>query len=1182
MRIDELHLAAFGPFSDIRLDFSQGKEGFHLVYGDNEAGKSSALRALRYLLYGIPARTQDDFIHPYAKMRIGATLRSADGSPLKLIRRKGRSHTLRAADDASIVDENVLTQLLRGIGEDLFTTLFGIGYEDLVQGGQEIIQGGGNLGRLIFSAGSGIVNLQEIQKELQDAADALFRPSAQKPAINDMLSRFNAYQAALRDAQLPGQDWESHHRSLQQALERKAEVEAELASLQKACVRLKRIEQALPMIAQRSELIKVTADMRSVPELPQDFSEKRQALVTDLGIAEKEKIRAAEAIRSNEQAIAELTVSDMLLEHAELIEELHQELGSQRKAAKDSIQLQTRRDSLRGEAAEILHALKDGVTVEEAEKLRIKKDQIVLIQELSSQYERMVARMEDVREKLPELQQTLQQIDAELAHLPSPLPTRTLQSTLLEAEAYGPLENRSRSEQAEIQALLSSLEKEKHRLGLAEKTFEAVESLAVPSMESIRRFEDRLEGVAQSIKEIEREMDQTRNLLQDTERRIETQRLEQSVPTEEELIKIREARDRGLALIAATLNQEEISPAALDAYLKEIPQGDTLLAVFRAHMHQADEVSDRLRREADRVAARARLLSDQNAGKARLSRLEKLMASAAARKVSLSEEWAVLWRESGIVPRSPREMILWLQRYTAMVEKLGELRSRRAEADRLSQDIDSHRQDLARSLQSLAEGSVPQNATLTHLIALAGQVMEEQALLLQRRNVLLRDKARQEKALAAATLKLETNEANLDQWQRRWEHAVKPIGLMADAMPAQAVAVLEELKVLFDKLKEAGILQKRIEGIRRDETAFQQRVSLLITTIAPDLKGCPAAEAVLEFQNRLKRFRDARSRQQTLEKQMAKDHERLSQAMEKIALVEATLSRMCVEAACQNYQELPEVEKLSSRRRVLKTELLNTEDRLRQISGGATVDEFVQQAGRVDPDALNSDIQLLEEKIDGYLNKKSGLDQIIGRERNELDKMDGSAKAAAIAEEIQFLSGGISTAVEKYACLKIAGKVLSMAIERFRDRSQGPILERASQLFEQMTLGSFKALRAEYDSGGSPVLVGVRQGNGGMVKVEGMSDGTADQLYLALRLAGLETYLERNEPLPFIVDDILISFDNQRAAAALRVLAKLSEKTQIIFFTHHRHLLDSAKASVDASMLFQHYLDSGSHSRSFE
>ena len=77
-----------------------------------------------------------------------------------------------------------------------------------------------------------------------------------------------------------------------------------------------------------------------------------------------------------------------------------------------------------------------------------------------------------------------------------------------------------------------------------------------------------------------------------------------------------------------------------------------------------------------------------------------------------------------------------------------------------------------------------------------------------------------------------------------------------------------------------------------------------------------------------------------------------------------------------------------------------------------------------------------------------------------------------------------------------------------------------------------------------------------------MSDGACDQLYLALRIATLEHWFEHHEPVPFIIDDVLLSFDDDRAQSALVALAQLSKKTQIVFFTHHDHLVTIAKGSI--------------------
>jgi len=87
-----------------------------------------------------------------------------------------------------------------------------------------------------------------------------------------------------------------------------------------------------------------------------------------------------------------------------------------------------------------------------------------------------------------------------------------------------------------------------------------------------------------------------------------------------------------------------------------------------------------------------------------------------------------------------------------------------------------------------------------------------------------------------------------------------------------------------------------------------------------------------------------------------------------------------------------------------------------------------------------------------------------------------------------------------------------------------------------------------------------------------MSTGTADQLYLAVRLASLEAFSEKQESPPFIVDDILIQFDDRRALATLQVLAELSRKIQVIFFTHHRHLSELAEKNISSDELFIHRL----------
>jgi uncharacterized protein YhaN len=87
-----------------------------------------------------------------------------------------------------------------------------------------------------------------------------------------------------------------------------------------------------------------------------------------------------------------------------------------------------------------------------------------------------------------------------------------------------------------------------------------------------------------------------------------------------------------------------------------------------------------------------------------------------------------------------------------------------------------------------------------------------------------------------------------------------------------------------------------------------------------------------------------------------------------------------------------------------------------------------------------------------------------------------------------------------------------------------------------------------------------------------MSEGTADQLYLALRLAALEVRRAAHPQMPLVLDDALITSDDRRVAQILRALARFSEEGQVLIFTHHRHLLDVARAAIGEQAFVAHHL----------
>lgn len=1172
MKILQLRLLAFGPFTDVTTDLNRDREGVHLIYGPNEAGKSSALRAFRQMLFGIPTRSTDNFLHSHPKMRIGGVLQHSDGSVIEFVRRKGRINTLRSVDDKEVLDDALLEKFLGTMDADVFETMFGIGHEDLVRGGREIIQGGGKVGQALFAAGSGISDLRRVQADLQKEAEELFTPSASKRAINEAFAELRRNQKELKEAELPGREWEEHDRAFRTASGRKAEVEEQLETKERERNKLERVQEALPLIARRKELLQDFSKYAGAALLPEDFEERRRELLTELQIAKNSRDQALQSIEDTRKETERLEVAEAVLESADLIEELHQELGSHRKAAGDRVQLATRRDVLRGEAAEVLSQLRDDLTLEEAGRLKLKKTATARIQDLGSRYERLVTRGESASEEISKLASAEARLREQLEALEAPRPVDDLIAAVERAQEYGPLEDHCRSEFSEIQDVEQRLKTSLSRQRLWSGTLEELEGLSIPSLETIDRFEKKLTEAEADVSRLKSAAGEAEAELLEIGGKVESQRLEQEVPTEKDLADARRLRAEGWALVRKAWQEGRENAGAAASFAESVQAAGSLADAYEISVQRADGIADRLRREADRVAAKARLLADQQTRSAQLEHLRKQLQEATEKLAQANREWAAAWENCGVSPLSPREMRAWCQDQRAIAEEAAKLRARRVKADTLQAGVQKQREDLDRFLQALSEPPADEKETLSDLIKKAQRVIKKQEEVGTKKEQLLSDKKARESEITEARAKAERIEAELAQWQRDWEEALRPLGLGRDALPAQANAVLEELKNLFDKLKEAEGIQKRITEIDRDAAKFAQDLRELAERAAPDLREPAVEQLASELNARLNRARSAKTKLESLQAQQGKQTKKLEQAETKISGVTAQLAGMCKEVGCESYDELPEAERRSSTRRKMEAELEELEKQLRKLGAGATVEEFVGLADQEDPDTIATRIERLVEEIDKLAEERSNLDQTIGSERTVLEGMDGSALAAELAEERQQILGLLETDVEKYVRLRLASAVLARSIEHYREKHQGPILERTNDLFSRLTLGSFEGIRAEYDEQGEPVLVGVRPGGRELVGVEGMSDGSTDQLYLALRLASLEAYLENNEPMPFIVDDILIKFDNDRAMAALEILAELAKKTQIIFFTHHRHLAELAESSMESNLMIKHTL----------
>ncbi len=1163
MRFLDVTFGAWGPFTNVRLDLSGGDHGLHLVFGPNEAGKSSALRGVRALLFGIDGRTPDAFRHEYSALRISASLRAKSGATLSVVRRKGKGtkNTLLDADGKTTVPEDALRPFLGVIGATLFETHFAMGHEDLVSGGQEILQGKGDVGKSLFSAAIGGGRLRELIEQLDAEADKLFMGRAQNPELNRALRDLDTLRRDVRSAALSVDDWRRTQESYDLAIEQRKAVTARLASARAELTRLVRLRDLLPKLDERRVQVQRREALGQVVLLPAEFGEWRRQALEAGERAQRQRAEADHDIVQAERELANLRVDQALIDAGAEIDSLYQALGNHRRAMKMRPAHLQRHIAAESEARRLLADLDPRLDLAEVERFRPSLALRTRIEALGTQGATLRAELKAARQRCADAEAARAKLAREFAELPPARDLTELESAIEAALASGKGADLA-SASSEADAIENAAMREIDRLGHWRGALEALERLALPSDETIARFEA-----------VFAEFDRERAAL-DIERarwsaeQIEAQRqmaeLVQAgaVPSEDELSRAREQRDSWWRAVrrawlahaprsgevngseASTVDPAETGPASAPA----------IAEAYEGSVVRADTLADRLRREADRVAARATAQARVEHAQRRCEQLAADEARWATRQSAAQVEWRAAWGSTGVEPRAPAEMRAFLSAVAHLRERAERLRAiRRQIADR-ERHLELLRVRLDVAVRDLRATEVP--AEFASLLSFARRLAVSVATSERKRRDLAEQREACESRHTQAQQSLADASDALQQWELQLRETTAHLPLPESPTATEAVTVLGRLDQTVAKLHESKLEQASLETIDRDAARFQADSVGLAVRLAPELVDRGPDDIAERLHERRGEARERAVARSQTERRKADAVARRDDAAREFAAAAQQLEALCARASCSTSDELVDAFERSNGARGLDARIGQIDDDLAAL--GTTFEQADTEVRQADREQLITQVETFAQTLRDDEQRDRELSERIGALRNALEEMDQGAQALRAAEEEQATLARIRDGVEHYADLRLAARLLRHEIERFRAVHQDPMLARAGSLFARLTLGSFERLDTDFGEGDHPVLVGVRP-TGARVHAEGMSAGTLDQLHLALRLAHLETQLASTEPVPLVLDDLLVHFDDERSAAALSILAELSSLTQVVLFTHHARLRDLAQ-----------------------
>jgi uncharacterized protein YhaN len=1127
VRILRLDLKAFGPFTGTSLELSAGAPGgLHVIYGPNEAGKSTALRAVRDLLFGFEHRTPDAHRHRSEDLRIGGLLEGPDGV-VYVQRLKRRKDSL--VDEAGApFDEARLRRLLGGVERETFTRSFGLDHSELELYGERMLKGEASVGETLFDAGTGGLDVRRLLDTLRAEQEKLYRPRG-KQEINRLLEQHAEARRRSQEVWLLPESFQKQEEELQAARSELAQISARVDAARGELYRLRDLRKALPALQRRAECLSEIRALGGVVHVPESQALEREQAESRAAIARAKVARLEDESLRATTKLAEIAVPEALLAIGQArVTRLADATGRTRKAREDLPRLEASLGALRTEARASMQRLGRGETRPSAEALRLSAAGRAKIRELGAERQRLDELRRGAEQRRAEVEREIDERRARLARLPEPRARDALERVALLSRSLGDVEAPVQALGTRRQALL-----ERARRALAElvprvETLDALAALGVPSPETLGRFADEAaEFVAR-----EKALVVARRELaaQGAEADAEVKRVHArgSVPSEGELGQARAERDRALELV---LGEWQGGTAYDRAQAQEVA----------AAVARSDALSDRLRREADRVAELGHALTGQELVRAHEARLAAEGAELEAARETARLAYTDAFRVSGIVPLAPVEMRGWVERRARILELVEQASALEAELSR------AHTQRaLVESAVAAALGEDAPQATLALAVERCAKLHADSVRLENERDETARALDGLGARLAHEGRELERAERALADWRAAWKLAVEPLGADAEILPVAALELMDELVALAGLVERTEGLERRVNGIRRDEAELATEVGELAREHGLPFDVSAPDAAAEEIVRRFRRGEAARDERARLAAENAERAELLAQERSALAEAERELWSLARAVGAADPVELPALEAKSRRARELESQLALLETTLVDDSGGRAVATLVAEAEGEDAprlaariDALAHELEELEEERNRAHDRAASLQ---AGQRKQSDALGAEA-----AQEEQTLGAALADRAGRYATLRVATALLERAIERYRVENQAPILKRAGELFPRLTDDGYTTLRVGREEQG---IVAVRA-DGSELGPEELSTGTRYQLYLALRLASVERFIAGSEPLPLVLDDVTVHVDDARKARTFAVLSDIAERVQILFFTHH-------------------------------
>ncbi|MEH6953033.1 AAA family ATPase (plasmid) [Nitrobacter sp. NHB1] len=1142
MRLRRLDLTRYGKFTDRSIDFGERTDGqpdLHIIYGPNEAGKSTAFAAFLDLLFGIGSQSPFDFIHPYPTMRIGAALDVA-GETREFARIKRPQNSLLDGADRTLPEAAIRAEL-GGIERDAYRTMFSLDDETLEKGGESILASRGDLGQLLFSASAGLSHLSDKLVGLKGEADGFYKYRARTGELADLKARLADLKAEREQFDTLASDHARlidtrDHSSAQydEAVEERGRIHRRSDEIQRYLAALPRLFALRGIHARLAPL----ADVPAAPpawaaELPQ-----LQKQEIELGV----KTRAiAEQIDELVVELAEVVVDEAALRLEERVERLADLRARHVTADKD---IPERRLQLRQLDLAISGILQRIERSDEPDPKRLVLS-AATIGRLRDLIESRSGIEGTTRNATRELAESRQRLDETTSRLPESESDpqlrverdRAFAELVVVVEALRSADHHVRRRLAERarEAALDLLADRLAALGPWHGTVDELITMQCPAADTLQRWKVARGEAEAAVMRHQAEVERLTTLVRHCEAEEASFASTTGIVSDHEAADIRARREQTWAAhrrlldadsaetFEAALRQDDIISASRFSHISEL-----------AKFHQSGQVLALARADRDRAVE----LSERSA------------TALAAIDVDIAADVQPIASHFAKAPSLP-DVDAWINRREKALEANAAVRT--AERDMRNANADGAAAVTRLTAAMTVAGLPPaSDASFDAMLARAQTTLDREAELRRLRGEVderQRDVASRERAAEQAGLDERT-------WDETWSTTCRGCWLGEGQVPAIGAAreVLSAISELSPTIEKRAALIDRIEKMERDQLAFSEEVAALTTLVKIDASVAPALELAQRVAETVRSAGAARERHLNLTNRLKDARARQRELAETTAVHDEQTDRMTAFFEVASLEEV--AQKLSDigRRTDLVEQARQAEQDIVEAIRAANIQSAEVALDTADRPALETELAELTARADDQDKRCHELFAAKSAAEDRVEAIGGDARVAIIEERRRTTLLEIEDGAMRYLQLRAGIAATQQALATYRERHRSSMMTRASEAFRTISRGAYRGLVAQPGRDGD-TLIAV-SAEGGSKAADKLSKGTRFQLYLALRVAGYHEFVRARSSVPFVADDIMETFDDFRAEEAFRLFAEMAQVGQVIYLTHHQHLCE--------------------------